>query len=70
VTSPVETIRVACPSCGREYEDWTRGSVNLNLDDVDDDEYLPSCATATCPACGFVVEFGTLVVSGNVWRSA
>ena len=68
MTSPVETIRVACPSCGREYEDWTRGSVNLDLDDVDDD-YLRACSTATCPSCGHVVALGTLVVIGNVWRS-
>jgi ribosomal protein S27AE len=66
VTSPVEQIRVECPRCGREYDDWTRGSVNLNLDDFDDD-YLRECSTATCPSCGFVADLGLLVVDGHVW---
>jgi hypothetical protein len=66
MTSPVEQIRVACPRCGREYDDWMRGSVNLNLDDFDDD-YVRACSTATCPECDFVVELNTLVVEGNVW---
>jgi len=29
---------------------------------------LRECSTATCPACGFVVELDLLVVEGNVWR--
>jgi hypothetical protein len=66
MTSPVEQIRVECPRCGREYDDWRRGSVNLNLDDFDDD-YLRACSTAACPECGFVVGLDTLVVEGNVW---
>ena len=69
MTSPVETIRVVCPSCDREYEDWTRGSVNLDLDDFDE-EYLRACSTATCPSCGYAVALDTLVISGNIWRSA
>jgi hypothetical protein len=67
VTSPVQTIRVVGPSCGREYEDWTRGSVNLDLDDFDDD-YVRRASTATCPSCGFVVELDALVVKDGVWR--
>ncbi|MFL5961022.1 MAG: hypothetical protein ACJ75G_12255 [Gaiellaceae bacterium] len=67
MTSPIETITVVCPACAVTYEDWTRGSVNLNLDDFGED-YLRECSTATCPSCGFVVELDTLVVEGNVWR--
>lgn len=32
MTSPPKEIRVLCPECGDEYEDWTR-SVNLGLGD-------------------------------------
>jgi hypothetical protein len=67
VTSSVDQIRVECPRCRRAYEDWTRRSLNLNLDDFDE-AYLRECSTATCPACGFVVELDLLVVEGNVWR--
>ena len=67
MTSPVEQIVVKCPNCGTRYEDWYRGSVNLNLDDDFDEEYLRQASTATCPTCGHVVELHTLVVSGDVW---
>ena len=66
MTSPPEQIRVRCPRCGREYDDWYRPSVNLDLDDFDE-EYLRRASTATCPACGLVVEIGSLVVEGDVW---
>jgi hypothetical protein len=73
VTSPPERIQVECPRCGREYEDWYRGSVNLDLEgwdanDPEVQEYLRECSTATCPRCGHVVELDMLVVEGNVWR--
>jgi hypothetical protein len=63
--------RVKCPSCATVYPDWTRGSINLDLEgwDPDDPEvqaYLRECETATCPACGHVVELEMLVVSGGV----
>ncbi len=69
MTSPPETIRVLCPECGVEYDDWTR-SVNLDLGgDGFSEEYLRQCETATCPACGHVVEIGgVLRVDGGVWR--
>lgn len=66
MTSPVEEIRVECPRCGHEYDDWFRPSVNLDLDDFDDD-YLRRASTATCPSCGFVVEIGSLFVKDGVW---
>ena len=66
MTSPPQQIHVRCPRCGREYDDWYRPSVNLDLDDFDE-EYLRQASTATCPDCGHTVEIGTLVVDGGVW---
>ena len=42
------SIQVECPERGTQYEDWYRGSINLALDDFDD-EYLEQATTATCP---------------------
>lgn len=67
MTSPPKQITVECPSCGDRYEDWYRASINLDLDDFDDD-YVRQATTATCPDCGHVVELVTLVVAGGVWR--
>ncbi|HUT09378.1 MAG TPA: hypothetical protein VMY42_02690 [Thermoguttaceae bacterium] len=39
MTSPPEQIDVECPKCGQVYSDWYRPSINLTLDDLDD-EYL------------------------------
>ena len=50
MTSPPEEITVECPKCGHIYQDWFRGSVNLDLDDFDE-EYLDQCSSATCPEC-------------------
>jgi hypothetical protein len=67
MTSPVTKIEVECPRCASVYEDWYRASINLGLDDFDD-EYLRKAATATCPTCGHVIELETLVVEHGVWR--
>jgi len=68
MTSPPEKIVVTCPACGHEYEDWYRASINLQLDDFDDD-YMREATTATCPQCNTTVELGTLVVDRRgVWR--
>lgn len=68
MTMPPEEITVTCPECGNVYEDWYRGSINLQLDDFDD-EYIEKASTATCPKCGTVVALGTLVVDRNgVWH--
>ncbi len=61
MTSPPENITIRCPKCGEVYEDWYRASVNLELDDFDD-EYLEECSTATCPACGHKVRIDVLIV--------
>ncbi len=67
MTSPVEEIRVECPRCATTFDDWTRGSINLDLDAFDDD-YVRRASTATCPSCGHVVELDALVVKDGVWR--
>jgi hypothetical protein len=61
MTSPPQEITVKCPKCGKVYEDWYRASVNLMLDDFDDD-YLDECSSATCPDCGYKIEFDILIV--------
>ena len=66
MTMPVETIYVECPSCHRSYQDWTRGSMNLDLDDFTE-EYIREASTAKCPYCGTVVELATLVVDDGMW---
>ncbi len=64
MTMPPEDVTVVCPECGTEYEDWYRGSINLQLDDFDE-EYIEEATTATCPECGTVVEFGSLIVDAE-----
>ena len=51
MTSPPEQIEVECPKCRQVYSDWYRPSINLTLDDFDD-EYLEAASTSTCPECG------------------
>lgn len=64
MTSPVEEVTVRCPGCGHVYRDWFRASVNLALDDFDDD-YLRQCSTATCPRCATVTGFDSVVVADD-----
>ncbi len=61
MTSPVEEIEVTCPDCGHSYHDWYRPSINLSLDDFDD-EYLEEATTTTCPECRVKYDLGTLCV--------
>ena len=67
MTSPPEEITVDCPKCGHFYKDWYRASVNLDLDDFDE-EYLDRCSTATCPHCQHKVNLDVLVVEGGVFH--
>ena len=64
MTSPPENITVKCPKCGKVFEDWYRASVNMTIDDFDD-EYLDECSSAICPQCGYKVEFDTLIVDSE-----
>lgn len=66
MTMPVENITVQCPNCDRQYEDWYRGSVNLGLDDFDE-EYLDKCSSAVCPHCQHKVYFQNLVVKDGIF---
>ena len=67
MTSPIEDITVLCPKCWHLYQDWFRGSVNLDLDDFDE-EYLDQCSSATCPDCQHKVNLDVLVVKGGVFQ--
>jgi DNA-directed RNA polymerase subunit RPC12/RpoP len=64
MSSPIENVQVICPNCGKTYQDWFRASVNLTLDNFDD-EYIDKCSSAICPYCNFKVYFSSLVVDRN-----
>ena len=67
MTMPIEDVTVKCPECHKTYDDWYRGSVNLDLDDFDE-EYIDKCSSAVCPHCGHKVYFNTLVVKKGVFQ--
>ena len=59
-----------CPSCGLDYGDWFRASINLAIEDFDAD-YICEATTATCPTCGTTVDLGSIIVSADgVWSVA
>jgi ribosomal protein L7/L12 len=62
MTMPPEEISVECPGCGLWYDSVYRPSMNLMLDDFDD-EYIERMSTATCPSCGCKARLGVLVVT-------
>lgn len=66
MTSPIEEIEIKCPNCGMMYSSWYRPSINLNLDDFDE-EYIDECSSAVCP-CKFKVYFETIVVDKEGWH--
>ena len=57
MTSPPKQIRVRCRKCGHVYEDWIRPSINLMMDDFDQD-YLDEASSVTCPDILIVREDG------------
>ncbi len=61
MTSPVEEIIIRCPLCNRIYRDWWRPSMNLALDNFDED-YIRKASTATCPNCGYKIDLSVLIV--------
>ncbi len=68
MTSRVEDIIVLCPSCGIEYPDWTRSSINLMIDDFDED-YIDQATSSTCPECNFKVYHQSLIVrEDGIWE--
>ena len=52
MTTPPRDIEVICEECGEVFVDWVRDSINLSLDDFDD-EYLEEASSVTCPKCGW-----------------
>jgi ribosomal protein L7/L12 len=62
MTMPPEEISVECPECGLWYDSWYRPSMNLVLDNFDD-EHIERMSTATCPSCGCKARLGVLVVT-------
>lgn len=68
MTSPPQNIEVKCPKCGHVYSDWHRPSINLTLEDFDD-EYLEAASTSICPECHYKVHHDVLIVRANgVWE--
>jgi DNA-directed RNA polymerase subunit RPC12/RpoP len=66
--SPPREITVICPKCWAEYRDWIRPSINLALDDFDE-EYLDQATSATCPKCMHKVSIDVLIVrEDGVWE--
>ena len=62
MSSPPEQIFVMCPKCGTPFDTYIRRSMNLGLDDFDD-EYLEEMSTATCPFCHHKINLDVLIVS-------
>ncbi len=68
MTSQPEQIRVRCRKCGHVYEDWIRPSINLMLDDFDQD-YLDEASSVTCPECKHRMWVDILIVrEDGVWE--
>jgi hypothetical protein len=59
MSSPCELIIVWC-SCGALYRDSYRASMNLSMDNFDDD-YIQRMSSTTCPNCGLYSDLGTLL---------
>ena len=68
MTTPIEQITVECSGCGHRYEDYHRRSMNLSLDDFDDD-YIEQMSTTICPEYGVKRSIRSLVVRevDNAW---
>jgi len=61
MSSPITEIEVLCPRCGKTYKSFYRASMNLTLDNFDE-EYIEKMTTGVCPSCGHKVKLGALVV--------
>ena len=64
---PIEEVTIKYPQCDRIYSDWYKGSINLDLDDFDED-YIDKCSSAVCPDCGHKVYFETLIVKKGIFQ--
>ena len=61
MTSPIDDILILAPAAATSIKDWYRASMNLGMDDFDD-EYLDDASSAKCPDCGHKVVIDTLIV--------
>lgn len=66
MTSPPRDVTVCCPCCNGQYQTWYRPSLNLDIEDFDD-EYIDAATSAVCPTCGHKVYFDTLIVRDEVF---
>ena len=62
MTSAITWVDIVCPNCDHEYKDQHRASMNLDLDDFDDDD-IDEMSTTTCPECGLKYGMGSLIVA-------
>jgi hypothetical protein len=66
-----ERITVECAKCGRCFEDWTHGPVDLEMEldpDLADPGFIQAACTATCPHCGCSTCLGSPGVEPGLWR--
>ncbi len=68
MSSPPEQITITCPKCQKPFETWHRASMNLRLDDFDE-EYIREATVKTCPHCGVKIHLDSLIVGKDgVWH--
>jgi hypothetical protein len=68
MTSPPSPVTIRCLSCRKTFEDWRRPSINLQMNDFDE-EYIRSATIKTCPYRGPEVRLATLIVDKEgVWH--
>jgi hypothetical protein len=65
---PPEDIEIECPKCRTRFKSWTRGSLNLQLDNFSD-EYIREVTVKTCPKCKQEINLGCLIVGRDgIWK--
>lgn len=70
MSSPVQDISVICPSCHHTFTTWHRASLNLQLDNFDED-YIRSATLKVCPQCRAEIRLNSLIVGRDgIWRVA
>ena len=68
MSSPVTTVTLKCPQCGKRYTSWCRASLNVTIDDFNDVS-IDESSSATCPVCGYKAYFNTLVMRQGIYVS-
>ena len=67
MTMPPEEVLLTCPDCGDTFTDFVRGSINLMLGDMTEED-VEQNSRSICPHCGAVIQHHVLVVSEKGWR--